>query len=179
MRSAEIAKYATAYLDENYRMGPERTRAMQATLAGLDVRGSLLDVGCGRGELLDMAEALGFDPVMGAEVVPDLIGGRVRYAEAHALPFKDGEIDVVCCIDVMEHLTPSDTEPVLNELRRVAGKRLLVSAADYPSRWGELELHVNLKDYDAWRMLVARHCGQIVQEVNTGTSKLWVVDVGQ
>lgn len=179
MRSAEIAKYRDAYQNESYRMGPERTRAMQHVLTQLDVRGALLDVGCGRGELLRMAEAAGFSPVQGTEVVPELLGERVSYAEVHALPFPDGAFDVVCCVDVMEHLDPPDTVPALRELRRVAGRRLLISAADYPSQWNGVELHVNAKHYDDWRALVTQHCGVPAAEVDTGTSRLWVIHVAE
>lgn len=177
-RQVEIVKYGEAYRDPVYRMGPERTRAVHAALLNLPVRGSLLDVGTGRGELLTIAENIGFHPVHGTEVVAELLQRvGVTYAEAHALPFGDGDFDVVCCLDVLEHLTPADTVPALCELRRVALQVLLVSAADYSSEWNGVELHVNRRPYDEWRELVRQHCGTWAQEIDTGTSLAWVIHV--
>lgn len=176
MRSAEIAKYVDAYKDPCYRMGPERHAAMSRALIGLS--GSLLDVGCGRGELLELARAHGFAPVKGTEVVPELVGGDVMYGEAHALPFADASFDVVCCVDVLEHLTPADTVPVLKELRRVARQTLLLAAADYPAPWNGIELHVNLRPYSEWASLISEHVGPAGDGRETGTSMLWTVHIG-
>lgn len=176
-RSTEIAKYAVAYKDPVYRMGPERTRAVHSVLRNLLRRGSLLDVGTGRGELLDMALEAGFWPVQGTEVVPELISARVGYAEAHALPFPGDAFDVVCCLDVLEHLTPADTVPALSELRRIARQTVVVSAADYSAVWEGVELHVNRRPYGEWRELVRAYVGEYDAEIDTQTSRLWIVHV--
>jgi ubiquinone/menaquinone biosynthesis C-methylase UbiE len=177
MRSAEIAKYIEAYRDPYYRMGVERQEAMARALVGLS--GSFLDVGCGRGEFLEMARRHGLAPVRGTEVVPYLTGGDVVYAEAHALPFADGEFDIVSCVDVLEHLTPDDTVPVLQELRRVARRTLLLAAADYSSIWNGVELHVNARPYHEWESLIRTHVGEPGRGRQTGTSLLWTVHVGK
>src|SRR5262245_25423186 len=85
-RKREHEKYGRAYEIETYRMGGRRWHDAVRNLADLPCRGSYLDVGCGRGEMLIQAIQLGFLPVIGTEVVRYLTDGdRVRYAEAHAL----------------------------------------------------------------------------------------------
>ena len=80
-------------------MHDDRLRPVRSALVGLS--GSLLDVSCGRGELLGAAEGLGFKPVRGTEAVEYLCDGeRVVRAEIHDLPFATASFDVVTCIDV-------------------------------------------------------------------------------
>jgi hypothetical protein len=47
--------------------------------------------------------------------------------DARRLPFTDAAFDVVVCLDVLEHIPPSDRPTVLAELRRVCSTRLLVA----------------------------------------------------
>ena len=151
-RAIERDKYVDAYNNPSYGMGAARFRASSSALADLPLRSTLLDVGCGRGEMLDFAHRLGFE-VRGCEVVPALIDNqRVIFGEAHALPFGADSFDVVTLWDVIEHLRPDDTAQVLAELARVARKHVLITAANYSSRAhpGGPELHINRRDYDVW-----------------------------
>lgn len=172
-RTAEIAKYPTVYADPAYRMGDARRAAAERELHGLT--GSLLDVGCGRGEVLEIARRQGLGPVKGTEVVPALVGGDVVRAEAHALPFPDDAFDHVTCFDVLEHLTPADTEPVLRELARVARKTITVTAADYPHEWGGVDLHVNRRPYEEWDRLLRANFADVQQLGAAGASRCWRV----
>ncbi len=154
-RIAEHAKYVKAYAIEGYRMHGSRLENAQQDIAELPMRGSLLDVGCGRGELLDYATERGFDPVQGTETVPALIDGeRVVFAEGHALPFEDKSFDVVICNDVIEHVLQGDDELLCNELKRVARSHILITANNAPSidHIGE-ELHINKRPYEEWDAL--------------------------
>jgi ubiquinone/menaquinone biosynthesis C-methylase UbiE len=132
-------------------MGDSRKAAVAKYLRETEPKGSLLDVGTGRGETLDLAESLGFAPVIGTEVVPDLIdGARVVHGEVHALPFPDGSYDHVTMFDVMEHLLPGDDELAVRELCRVARDSVLLTIANFPSvKDGEV-LHINLRPYREW-----------------------------
>lgn len=171
-RQSEIAKYLEAYCLSSYRMGDARRDLARQTLRSLPVRGSLLDVGTGRGELLDDASGLGFDPVRGTEVVPYLLSERVTYAEAHALPHDAGAFDVVTCLDVLEHLDPGDTVRALEELSRVAARAVVVTAADYSHVVEGVELHVNARPLDEWDALV-RAC--IAGRVTRVAAAAWTV----
>lgn len=153
-RKAEHEKYVRAYAHTSYGMGAGRMEDAVRDLSALP-RGSYLDVGCGRGEMLAHAERLGFAPVQGVEVVPALLDGeRVVYGEAHRLPFPDKSFDVATLFDVIEHLVPGDDEAVCRELARVARRHVLVTANNLssPKIIGE-ELHINRREYAEWDAL--------------------------
>jgi ubiquinone/menaquinone biosynthesis C-methylase UbiE len=172
-RDAEIAKYAEAYRHDEYRMGEARKWAAIRDLQSLR-GGALLDVGCGRGEVLELARSLDFGPVMGTEVVPELLGEDVRYAEAHALPFPDGAFDHVTCFDVLEHLVPEDTEAALAELARVAAKTVTITVADYPHVFRGVDLHVNRRTYPEWAGLLRQLFGARARCLGmAGASQAW------
>jgi ubiquinone/menaquinone biosynthesis C-methylase UbiE len=171
-RAAEIAKYSVAYGHAEYKMGRARYEAAMRDLAGLT--GSLLDVGCGRGEVLRLAQDMGLSPVNGTEVVPALMGPGIVYAEAHDLPFPDRSYDHVTCFDVLEHLTPDDTVPALRELERVARRTVTVTVADYPHVFRGVDLHVNRRPYREWQALLEQLFGARLKFMGAaGASESW------
>lgn len=113
----------------------------------------LLDIGCGRGEIIRHCmnlgiEAFGIDyaevaAAMTAEVIQNeaesLDGkkrpGGVCQADAKRLPFPNRYFDRVLMFDVVEHLYPWELDQSLLEIRRVlkADGRLVVHTA--PNRW--------------------------------------------
>lgn len=154
-RHLEHAKYAKAYAIESYRMGGDRFTDAVRNLADLPSRGSYLDVGCGRGEILREARLLGFAATLGVEVVPELVDGvHVVYGEAHSLPFDDKSFDVVTLFDVIEHLIPGDDEAVCRELARVARRHILITANNHESTLPDRTvLHINRRPYPEWEQL--------------------------
>jgi SAM-dependent methyltransferase len=147
-RQSELAKYVEAYRATDYRMGSGRMDSAMRDIA--DFEGSLLDVGCGRGELLDIAEGFGLES-KGVEVVPDLIDGeRVMYGEAYALPFPDKSFDHVTMFDVMEHLLPEDAERTVRELARVARQTVTIAISNVSDVRHGVELHINRRPYEDW-----------------------------
>lgn len=155
-RAAEHAKYHRAYaLNPNYRMKKERMADAVADLAALPCRGTYLDVSCGRADMLDAAERLGFSSVQGTEIVPELIDGdRVIRAEVHDLPFGDRSFDVVTMFDVIEHLLPGDDQAACKEMARVARQHIIITANNRPSfnKAGD-DLHINKQPYEDWDRL--------------------------
>lgn len=94
------------------------------------VGGSVLDVGCGLGYLLqrlktarpEIERFVGVDFVIDNAKPSD--GIEFKAARIENLPFPDGHFDTVCCTHVLEHVL--DFRAALKELRRVAKRRLIV-----------------------------------------------------
>ena len=113
------------------KVGPRFVKAL--SLAG-DLRGKrVLDVGCGRGELVIQsamrgAEAWGIDYAQAAvEIAADALGSveaplrertHVEQMDVKALRFEDGFFDTVFMMDVVEHLYPHELAAALRELHR-------------------------------------------------------------
>lgn len=108
------------------RYGPELAIALM-TAAGVRAGQRGLDVGCGGGALAEpLCELLGLrnaaavdpDPVAVEACRARLPGLDVRVAAAEALPFADGEFDVVLAQLVVSFMT--DARQGVGEMRRVA-----------------------------------------------------------
>ncbi|MET0556135.1 MAG: methyltransferase domain-containing protein [Vicinamibacteria bacterium] len=97
-------------------------------------RPSLLDVGCGSGDVpLWVAAQLGRPvAVVGVDLKPLHLAaaeGPLRgvAADVHALPFADGRFDVVTASLFLHHFDGPDVARVLRELYRVARRALVVN----------------------------------------------------
>jgi ubiquinone/menaquinone biosynthesis C-methylase UbiE len=162
----EKNKYERAYKVPGYKMGQNRRSHALKWLRTLD-KTSLLDIGCGRGELMSDARSLGFKKVMGVEVVSYLINNKdVIYGSITDIPFEDNEFDYVTCTDVMEHIPEEYTLDALNELKRVAAKGVIMVIANFPAHRGEDILHINIKPYKEW--------DRIIKEVFEGYNVKWL-----
>ena len=95
---------------------------------------SLLDVGCGSGDVpVWIASQVGRPvSVVGVDIKPLHLGAappalRGVVADVHALPFPDGRFDVVTASLFLHHFDGSDVARVLRELYRVARRALVVN----------------------------------------------------
>jgi len=174
MRQLEIDKYRRAYTNHEYRMGRARHADVIRIVSSLP-KGTLLDVGTGRGETLGIAREYGHIS-RGTEVVDYLLREDVVYAEAHALPFPDASFDHVTCFDVLEHLTEEDLVPALSEFYRVARKSVIVSASWKSHVYQGVELHVSHKPAHDWEALIKSVWGACFRNGNAGKiSGCWQV----
>jgi 2-polyprenyl-3-methyl-5-hydroxy-6-metoxy-1,4-benzoquinol methylase len=184
-RQREYEKYMRAWTLDTYRMGERRKRDAVSNLRALPIRGSYLDVGCGRGEMLTHAAELGFHPVQGVEVVRQLIDGtRVIYAEGWALPFTQKTWDVVALFDVIEHLIPGDDERICRELVRVARHYIILTASNLASTLPDgTQLHINRRPYEKWDQLFAEWFPSALRimrcPVAPSQTPMWRVDLGE
>lgn len=111
---------------------------------------TILDVGCGRGEILRHTATLGANAYgidyaevavnLSRQVIDPLDGvtpGRtaVMQADAKTLPFPDGMFDRVLMFDVVEHLHPWELHQAMLEVRRVLKPdgRFIIHTA--PNAW--------------------------------------------
>lgn len=102
---------------------------------------SVLDVGCGEGVLTHQwAEQLGDRRIVGIDLDDEKLKAEwetrrrpnleYRTIPAENLPFADGEFDLACAIEVLEHVP--DPAHTVAEMARVAGRHLLVSVPREP-----------------------------------------------
>ncbi len=103
--------------------------------------GSLLDVGCGEGVLVQKwAQRLGSGRVVGIDLEEESIQAgwaehqapnlQYRVMEAENLPFADGEFELASAIEVLEHVP--DPAHTVSEMARCASSHLLVSVPREP-----------------------------------------------
>jgi SAM-dependent methyltransferase len=109
----------------------------------------VLDVGCGRGEILRHCAGVGVK-AYGIDYAPVAVQmaretGPVYQADAKRLPFPAHFFDRVLMFDLVEHLHPWELDQALAEARRVLrlGGRLIIHTA--PNEW-----------YDHWAYPVVR-----------------------
>lgn len=124
------------YDEFNTSEGEQLSRRLKSAFALAEVLPGMavLDVGCGRGEILRHAAQLGANAYgidyaevavnLSRQVIEPLNGvapGRtvVAQADAKKLPFPDASFDRVLMFDVVEHLHPWELHEALLEVRRV------------------------------------------------------------
>lgn len=97
---------------------------------------TILDVGCGRGKLLDELMAHGF-MVTGTEICPSLLTGDLKkkdvlpYSVSNLKEVEDGSFDLVLFCDVLDHLRDEDeVSEALVQASRIAAKGLVVTIGE-------------------------------------------------
>lgn len=182
---------------------PVARRLMQGFTADLDhlldvaAPGSVLDVGCGEG-VLTAQWAGRFEHVVGVDLEHPALRREwekrtaanleFRAAEATALPFGADAFDLVCAIEVLEHV--AEPHAALEEMARVARSFVLVSVPREPL-WRALNLlrgaywrsfgntpgHLNHWSARGLLELAARH-GHVVESRSPLPWTIVLVDVG-
>lgn len=103
---------------------------------------ALLDVGCGRGFFLEVAEEKGYE-ITGCDLLCDLerIEGKCVKCNAEELPFSNGSFDIVTCSHMLEHVR--DLKKAVSELKRVAKKQIIVTVPCQKYYRYTVDLHLN------------------------------------
>lgn len=132
--------------------GRELSPRLQKSLELAELRGkmAILDLGCGRGEIVINCalmghEVIGVEPSGGAaelmrEAMDNLPAGARQNitlikGDGCNLPFKDKLFDRVFMNDVVEELYPEEVDQVLIELRRCLKDDGLLIIHTMPNRW--------------------------------------------
>ncbi len=148
-------RYTHGHAESVLRSHRSRTAASSAAylLPHLAHGQRLLDVGAGPGTITaDLAAIVG--DVVALEVSEDAAaltragapGVEVRVGDVHALPFADGEFDVVHAHQVLQHV--ADPVRALREMARVVRPGGLVAARD--SDYGSFAWWPRLPELDRW-----------------------------
>lgn len=93
---------------------------------------SVLEVGVGAGVIGAVLKQFGIEYRsldLDAALKPDHV------APVTAMPFDDGQFDVVACFQVLEHIPYESFAPALRELRRVASRVVIISLPDARPMW--------------------------------------------
>lgn len=170
-RDDEIKRYIDAHDDPKMRMhmGARRKADVTKILGSLDA-GSLLDVGTGEGEALDIATSFGH-AAQGCDANPKVAKANVTICAAHNLPFASESFDHVTCFDVLEHLIESDIRLALSEMYRVARKTVTVSASERPSPDGKGgDFHISKRPKLEWLKLIRECWGKGAKIIGTAGS---------
>jgi 2-polyprenyl-3-methyl-5-hydroxy-6-metoxy-1,4-benzoquinol methylase len=119
-------------------------------LAKIDKETKVLDIGCGRGEILlhvakKGAISYGIDYSRDAIAIShNTIRGfngsfkgnaHLCMAEATFIPFRSGSFDRIILSDIVEHLFPDELKKVMEEVSRLIKKGGLLVIHTFPNRW--------------------------------------------
>lgn len=182
-RSAEVEKYAAIYgATSGYTMNERRRKQASAALDGLLAHypntKTLLDVGCGDGQWMQYVSDVYGIGCVGVDPVPKLAGRNITTALATSLPFADQSVDVITCLDVMEHLVPEDTELALGEMARIVRFGAVVTVSNIPSFHHApdgSDLHINIRPYDEWQTLLSNAFGAAKMLNDEGANRVFIV----
>lgn len=136
-----------------FQADPERLKELVGKVLGLKPA-SVLDVGCGRGFLVEALNNVGISS-WGADFAPWAIS-RKRHsncllADAKNLPFKDKEFDLVISTDFFEHIPEDELDDVIGEMRRVGTRCASRIALSTDAGAKENEYHLTVKPKDWWQ----------------------------
>lgn len=134
-----------------------------AGIAHLENCGSILDYGCGKGTLAKTLQASGF---LVSEYDPGYPG-----KEASPQP-----VDLVACLDVLEHIEPDCIDDVISDLASLARKKLFVVISTKPSKRlmaDGRDTHISLHDGEWWAAQFVNRGFFIDRVWNTGL-RLWI-----
>lgn len=169
----EIAKYDALFKKGNYNLNPNHKRFDVAerffTKTGAT---TVLDVGVGKGHFLRRMQNLGIE-VYGVEpssearrLLPDIVVNGY----SHAIPFADRSFDVVCCLDVLEHVPREYVLASLEEISRVSKKYAIVSVADHSDIVEGVELHISAMSFTEWKTYLQRYFNIIDSDIVASTA---------
>lgn len=168
----EMQKYNTCYSLETYHLQGQRLIRVQKDIDAMEPRKTYLDVGCGRGEMVDRARARGIHAT-GLELVPKLCDGqKIIQGSVLELPFPDNAFHYVSCYDMVEHLPPEHVDKALDELFRVCDEILFITTNDKRSHLGDLELHLTRRPRAWWDAKIAERVGSgVIQKSSYGNEE--------
>lgn len=116
---------------------------------------TVLDVGCGRGHYLkEITFADGLEPSTYL-CENELKDFNVINSDIQSLK-TDKKWDGLYCMDVLEHIDPSEIEAVVEKLSKLAPKAMY-GIANHSDPFNGVELHLIQEDVHWWRTLLSKY----------------------
>jgi hypothetical protein len=112
----------------------------------------ILDLGCGRGHTVDRLRQMGLeaDGIDQVNLHPEMRVGDISMPISGIRNFNS-----VVCIDCIEHMPDSQLLGLFSNMRQV--QQQVFSIHNGPSSGTGQELHVNRREFDQWREILAEH----------------------
>lgn len=111
---------------------------------------SMLDVGCAQGLLMEPLRQRGVD-VQGVEISDDVIEYLPEPLTPHVsiddFSEASGSYDLVCCVEVAEHISPSRSRELVRKLCSLSNECIYFTAAP-PGQGGHG--HINCRPHSEW-----------------------------
>jgi SAM-dependent methyltransferase len=130
----------------------ENYRAISAALLNLMQFETVLDLGCANGFLIEdfaiagkMVRGVELSPCV-RDFLPAILQQRVTIADATTLGAV-GRFDLVCCVEVAEHVAPDSSLGLLDSIAANASKWIYFTAA---SPYQEGHGHINCRQQFFW-----------------------------
>jgi SAM-dependent methyltransferase len=109
-------------------LGQSRVEIDRRTLASVPRNASVLEVGCGVGNMLECLRADGFADLHGCDInktalqecVMRGLHASLRQCEAARMPYADGSFDLVYTSALLIHVAPEELAAVQREIARVS-----------------------------------------------------------
>lgn len=117
----------------------------------------VLDMGCGRGHYINFLTGYKITGVEPSEFLCEEYG----WTKGSILSHK-GKYDALYCMDVLEHIEPSEIEKTLEALSKLSSHALL-GIANHSDVLEGVELHLIQEDSKWWENLLKKYYKQVVK----------------
>lgn len=152
----------------------ESLKCFYALLAVYGEPRSIIDLGCGNGNIITTAarlgiKATGFDLNLRSNFIfPN--GSLIKHDITEPFPWKQYKADMVLCWELAEHL-PEEFASGLIEIIKVVTNEILIFTAATPGQGGAG--HINEKPHAYWRGLLIKNGLHYKREESITLSQIW------
>jgi SAM-dependent methyltransferase len=110
-----------------------------------NIEGKVLDVGCGRGDVVNLLRSKGFE----ADGIDQINLDNGMIVGSILEPFEDGKYDTMICIDVIEHIEKEYEDILFENLSK--SKTQIFAIHNGPSITKGEDIHVNKRSWSEWQ----------------------------
>ena len=128
---------------------------------------TILDLGCGRGKQMQFLNKSKRFYTTGIDLLPPYLDecqrdgsyDRVYRRDVRDLPYPDKSVDIVICLELLEHLEKEDGEKLIKDMVRIARKQVLVETPIGSYDWEGIHGNPLNKHLYVWSLAELQECG--------------------